>query len=83
MFLNSFSTILRPFEAKVFDEKCQLFLSTIHFGSVPKLHMFLGHFLLFQRFLSNQMLRAAKPTLVAVCCVWPKNNILKRLRCIT
>ena len=34
MFLNSFPTILRSFEAEVFDEKCQLFLSTIHFGSV-------------------------------------------------
>ena len=39
MFLNSFPTILRPFEAKVFDEKCQ----QVTFGQTQK--WFQGHFL--------------------------------------
>ena len=39
MFLNWFPTILRPFEAKVFDEKCQ----KVTFGQTQK--WVLGHFL--------------------------------------
>ena len=41
MFLNSFPTILRPFEAKVLDEKCQ----KVTFGQTQK--WVLGHFFKF------------------------------------